>query len=109
MLEPTALLVIVPVWVMPIADPAKALLPVMVMLLPPALIMIAPRDTTVVDAPPVPVTVRPFAVLKPVAVIGTKVADAVDCVLDKVTAPPVIVPVSLIPAAVVVVVVMVIA
>jgi hypothetical protein len=69
----------------------------------------APRDTTVVDAPPAPVTVRLFAVINPVAVMGTKVADAVDCALDKVIAPPLIVPVVLIPAAVVVEVVIVIA
>jgi hypothetical protein len=67
----------------------------------------APKDTTVVDAPPEPVTVRLFAVINPVAVMGTKVADAVDCVLDKITAPPLIVPVVLIPAAVVVEVVIV--
>ncbi len=109
MFEPTALLVMAPVCVMPIADPAAALLPVIVMLLPPALIVMAPRDTTVVDAPPVPDTVRLFAVINPVAVIGTKVADAVDCVLDKVTAPPLIVPVVLIPAAVVVEVVIMMA
>ena len=107
MLELTALLVMAPVCVMPIADPAAALLPVMVMLPPPALMVMAPKDTTVVDAPPEPVTVRLFAVINPVAVMGTKVADAVDCVLDKITAPPLIVPVVLIPAAVVVEVVIV--
>jgi hypothetical protein len=53
--------------------------------------------------------VRLLAVINPVAVIGVAVAVEVDCVLVRVTAPPVIVPVSLIPAAVVVVVLMVIA
>ena len=79
------------------------------MLLPPELIVIAPKETMVVDAPPVPVTLRLLAVISPVAVIGVAVAVEVDCVLVKVTAPPLIVPVSLMPAAVVVVVVMVIA
>ena len=74
------------------------------MLVPPALRVIAPKETIVVDAPPLPVTVKVLAVIRPVAVIGTKVAAAVDWVLVNVTTPPVIVPVSLIPAAVVVVV-----
>ena len=63
----------------------------------------------VVDAPPVPVTVKLFAVMRPVAVIGVAVAVDVDCALIKVTAPPLMVPVSFIPAALVVAVVMVIA
>ena len=66
----------------------------------------APKDTTVVDAPPVPVTVKLLVVIRPVAVIGVAVALAVDCVLVKVTAPPLMAPVSSMPAAVVVVVVM---
>jgi hypothetical protein len=79
------------------------------MLPPPALMVIAPKETIVVDAPPVAFTVRLLAVIKPVAVIGVAVAVDVDCVLDNVTTPPVIVPVSLIPAAVVVEAVIVIA
>jgi hypothetical protein len=78
-------------------------------LVPPELIVIAPKETMVVDAPPVAVTVRLLAVIRPVAVIGVAVAVEVDCVLVKLTAPPLIAPVSSIPAAVVVVVVMVIA
>jgi hypothetical protein len=79
------------------------------MLLPPALIVITPNETIVVDAPPAPVTVRLLAVIAPAAVIGVAVAVEVDCVLVRITIPPLIVPVSLIPAAVVVVVVIVIA
>jgi len=71
--------------------------------------VIAPKETMVVEAPPEPLTVRLLAVIRPVAVMGMVVAVEVDCVLVKVTAPPLIVPVSLIPAAVVVVVEMVIA
>ena len=71
--------------------------------------VMAPKETMVVDAPPVPVTAKLLAVIRPVAVIGVAVALAVDCVLLKPTAPPLIVPVSSIPAAVVVVVVIVIA
>jgi hypothetical protein len=71
--------------------------------------VMAPKETTVVDAPPVPVTVKLLAVIRPVAVIGVAVAVEVDCVLVKLTAPPLMAPVSSIPAAVVVVVVMVIA
>ena len=96
-LEPTALLVIRPVWVMPVLVPAAALLPVTVILPPPALMVMIPKETTVVDTPPVPVTVRLFAVMVPVAVIGTRVAVA-DCDANKVTAPPLIAPVVLIPA-----------
>ena len=109
MLEPMALLVIAPVWVMPMADPAAALLPVIVMLLPLELIVMAPKDTMVEDAPPEPVTVRLLAVINPVAEIGTAVAVGVDCVASKVIAPPLIVPAISMPAAVVVVVVMVMA
>ena len=108
-LDPDATSLIAPVWVIPVFDPAAALLAVTVILVPPELMVMAPKETIVVDAPPVPVTVRLFAVIVPVAVIGVAVAVEVDCVLIKLTAPPLIVPVSLMPAAVVVVVVMVIA
>ena len=108
-LDPDATSLIAPVWVIPVFDPAAALLAVTVILLPPALIVMAPSDTTVVDAPPVPVTVRLFAVIAPVAVIGVAVALDVDWLADKLTAPPLIVPVVSIPAAVVVVVVIVMA
>ena len=108
-LEPDATSLIAPVWVMPVFAPAAALLAVTVILVPPELMVMAPKDTIVVDAPPVAVTVRLLAVMRPVAVIGVAVAVEVDCVLVKVTAPPLMTPVSSIPAAVVVVVVMVIA
>ena len=104
MLDPTALLVMVPVCVIPVFAPAAALLAVTLILLPPALRVIAPKETTVVDAPPVAATVRLFAVMVPEAVIGVAVAEDVDCVLVKVITPPFRVPVSLMPAAVVVVV-----
>jgi hypothetical protein len=90
-------------------EPAAALFAVTVMFVPPALIVIAPKETIVVEAPPVPVTVREFAVIRPVAVIGAAVAVEVDWVAVKVTAPPLIVPVSLMPAAVVVAAVIVMA
>ena len=108
-LEPDATSLIAPVWVMPVFAPAAALLAVTVILVPPELMVMAPKETMVVDAPPVPVTVRLLAVIRPVAVIGVAVAVGVDWVLIKVTAPPLMAPVSSIPAAVVVVVVMVIA
>ena len=101
MLEPIALLVIAPVWVIPILSPAAALFPVTVMLPPPALIVIAPKETIVLDAPPVPVTVNDFAVINPVAVIGVAVAVEVDWLADKLRIPPLIAPVVSIPAAVV--------
>jgi hypothetical protein len=48
------------------------------MLLPPELIVTAPKETIVVDAPPVPVIVRLLVVIRPVAVMGVAVAVAVD-------------------------------
>ena len=104
MLDPTALMLIAPVCVIPVLAPAAALLAVTLILFPPALSVMAPKDTMVVDAPPVAATVRLLAVIVPVAVMGVAVAEDVDCVLVKVTTPPLRVPVSLMPAAVVVVV-----
>ena len=66
MLEPIALSIIAPVCVIPVLVPAAALLAVTVILPPPALMVIAPKVTMVVDAPPLPVTVRLFAVISPV-------------------------------------------
>ena len=60
---------------------------------PPALIVMAPNETIVDAAPPVAKTVRRLAVISPVAVITVAVAVAVDCVLVRLTTPPVIAPV----------------
>ena len=61
---------------------------------PPALMVIAPNETSVADKPPLVVTVKLLAVINPVAAICTKVAVAEVLLLVKVTTPPVIAPVS---------------
>ncbi len=66
MLEPIALLVIEPDWSMPVFAPAATLLAVTLILLPPVLMVMAPRVTLVDDAPPLALTVRLFAVIRPV-------------------------------------------
>ena len=91
--DPIALLVISPVCLIPTLSPAEALLPITEMFVPVAFSVIAPRSTIVVDTPPLPVTVRELAVIRPVAVTGMAVAVVVDCVLVMVTAPPLIAPV----------------
>ena len=63
---------------MPVLPPAETLFAVTVILPPPAFIVMAPRETIVVEAPPVPVIVNEFAVINPVVVIGVAVAVAVD-------------------------------
>ena len=67
MFEPTALLVIAPVCVIPILSPAAMLLATTVISPPPALIVIAPKETMVVDAAPEAVTLSSFAVIRPTA------------------------------------------
>ena len=76
--------------------------------LPPALIVIAPKETIVEDAPPFALIANAFAVIAPVVEIAVDVAADEDCVALKVTTPPLITPVSLTPAPVVVVVVILI-
>ena len=64
-----------------------------VILPPPALIVMAPKETKVADKPPLLLTTKLFAVINPVEAMWAKVAVGETLTLVSVTAPPVIAPV----------------
>ena len=64
---------------------------------PPALIVIAPKETNTVDRPPLLLTVRLLAVINPEETICAKVLVAETLTLVSVTAPPLIAPVLFMP------------